>query len=66
MSRTKYYINSFPILFFIQEVVDKCVAAEIESVFDIMELEDAERNKLLSFNQVNWRNTIINNHQTFE
>ena len=30
MSRTKYYINSFPILFFIQEVVDKCVAAEIE------------------------------------
>ena len=34
-----------------QEVVDKCVAAEIESVFDIMELEDAERNKLLSFNQ---------------
>ena len=31
--------------------MDKCVAAEIESVFDIMELEDAERNKLLSFNQ---------------
>ena len=27
------------------------MAAEIESVFDIMELEDAERNKLLSFNQ---------------
>ena len=44
--------NSFPIHFQIQEVVDKCVAAEIESVFDIMELEDAERNKLLSFNQV--------------
>ena len=27
--------------------MDKCVAAEIESVFDIMELEDEDRDKLL-------------------
>ena len=32
-----------------QEIIDKCVAANIESVFDIMELEDADRDKLLSF-----------------
>lgn len=44
------YLKQIPHLS--SEVIDKCLANNIESVFDIMDLEDADRNKLLNLNDV--------------
>merc|ERR1719322_1537366 len=42
------YLRQLP--HFTKELIDKCVEKGVESVFDIMELEDEERNKLLNMN----------------
>merc|ERR1739844_218006 len=42
------YLRQLP--HFTKDLIDKCVEKGVESVFDIMELEDEERNKLLNMN----------------
>lgn len=47
------YLKQLP--HFTTEIIDRCNKAGAEAIFDIMDLEDAERNKLLQLDEVKMR-----------
>ena len=50
------YLKQLP--HFSKDLIDSCVQRGVESIFDIMELEDEDRNKLLNMSDIQMADRI--------